>query len=159
MKQAVQLCPLWPSSPNRQGLALAAPVCLGAGVVSGCSGNEVQAQQRLGAQATPWEPPCLDMPDAVPPNVKAGSYPLFAAAQLGPSIDPEKGYRAESMGSGVYVVGDGNYNAMVLDVGVVLADAPPTLGDKLPKAIRDVAPGGAILALEQSIRVDGPSPR
>ena len=59
---------------------------------------------------------------------------------LNPAIDPKKGYAVESLGDGAYFVTDGLYQAMfvVTRKGVVLVDAPPTLGAKLPKAITAV---------------------
>ena len=60
-------------------------------------------------------------------------------SKLNPAIDPKKGYAVESLGDGAYFVTDGLYQAMfvVTRKGVVLVDAPPTLGTKLPKAIAE----------------------
>ena len=61
-------------------------------------------------------------------------------SKLNPAIDPRKGNAVESLGDGAYFVTDGLYQAMfvVTRKGVVLVDAPPTLGTKLPKAIAEV---------------------
>ena len=59
---------------------------------------------------------------------------------LGPKI-PESGYLVEELADGVFFVGDDSfYNMMfvVTDEGVIVVDAPPTLGHKILRAIRDV---------------------
>ena len=58
----------------------------------------------------------------------------------GPAIPSEKGYLVQEIGSQLYSVSDGSYNAMfmVTDLGVIAIDAPPTLGDKYLKAIAEV---------------------
>lgn len=136
---------------NRAALpfALATLACLGAAALSGCSGSEAQAQSRKGGQATAWGQAYSNMPDIVPPNVRSDAYTPLTEAQAGPTIDPAKGYRLQNMGGGVYMVGDGIYNTMfvVSDAGVILADAPPTLGAKTLAAIQEVAPGARIVAL------------
>ncbi|MEV6171634.1 MBL fold metallo-hydrolase [Streptomyces sp. NPDC051954] len=57
----------------------------------------------------------------------------------GPEI-PESGYVVTELGGGVYGVTQGMINTMFLVTkrGVVLVDAPPVLGDKLPAAIGEV---------------------
>jgi len=133
-------------------IALAALTCLSSAALSGCSGGDAQAQERKGAQATAWGAAYPNMPDIVPPNVRTDAYTPLTAAQMGPPIDAAKGYRIDDLGGGVYMVGDGIYNTMfvVSDVGVILADAPPTMGAKTLRAIQDVAPGATIIALVYS---------
>ena len=128
---------------------LAALLCLGAVALSGCNSSNAQAQARKGSQPTAWGAPYSNMPDIVPPNVRQDAYTPFTDAQTGPPIDPAKGYRVENLGGGVYTVGDGIYNTMfvVSDAGVILADAPPTLGAKILAAMQEVAPGSTIVAL------------
>jgi glyoxylase-like metal-dependent hydrolase (beta-lactamase superfamily II) len=65
--------------------------------------------------------------------------PMPQAAR-GPKI-PEAGYLVEELADGVFFVGDDSfYNMMfvVTDEGVIVVDAPPTLGHKILRAIRDV---------------------
>ena len=64
--------------------------------------------------------------------------PLPETAQ-GPAIDPAVGYVTERLTGEVYMVTDGLYQALFVDTadGVVVVDAPPTLGDKLLKAIAE----------------------
>lgn len=142
-------------------LTLPALVLAAAGMLEGCGGNDAQAQVpslsqaqqvRRGTQATPWGLPYSNMPDIVPPNVRSEAYTPLTEAQMGPPIDPTKGYRIDNLGGGVYAVGDGIYSTMfvVSDVGVILADAPPTLGPKILKAIQEVANGATIVALVYS---------
>lgn len=131
-------------------LALTAVAAIGS---SGCSGGgDAHAQARKGSQPTAWGAPYSNMPDIVPPNVRADAYTPLTAEQAGPAIDPAKGFRTESLGGGVYMVSDGTYNTMfvVSDVGVILADAPATMGDKPLKSIQEVAPGAKVVALVYS---------
>ena len=134
-----------------------------AGALHGCGGSDANAQVpsaaqaqaqsvRRGAQATPWGLPYSNMPDIVPPNVRADAYTPLTEAQKGPPIDPIKGYRIDNLGGGVYAVGDGVYNTMfvVSDAGVILVDAPPNLGPKILSAIQEVANGAKIVALVYS---------
>ena len=55
-------------------------------------------------------------------------------------IDPAKGYFVEEIGDSLYWVGDGPYQAMFLvgKDGVVLVDAPPSMGGRLQTAIAEV---------------------
>ena len=68
----------------------------------------------------------------------AGLAPVPAAA-LGPAI-PASGYLVEEIRDGLYWVTDGLYQAMFLTTGagVILVDAPPSLGPHLATAIADV---------------------
>ena len=59
---------------------------------------------------------------------------------IGPEVPYDKGYLVEEIKDNLYYVTDGLYNAMFLiyDKGVIAADAPPTIGEKYIKAIKDV---------------------
>ena len=58
----------------------------------------------------------------------------------GPSIDPGKGYLVEEISDGLFWVTEGTYQVMFLTTGqgVIVVDAPPSMGDKILKAIADV---------------------
>ncbi|MFS4418514.1 MBL fold metallo-hydrolase [Maribacter sp. 2307ULW6-5] len=58
----------------------------------------------------------------------------------GPNIPYDKGYLVEEINNDLYWVTDGLYNAifLVYDQGVVMVDAPPTIGENLLAAIKDV---------------------
>jgi glyoxylase-like metal-dependent hydrolase (beta-lactamase superfamily II) len=69
----------------------------------------------------------------------------FAAAPLpdsarGVPIPQDKGYHVEEISSGLYWVTEGAYTMMFLTTGqgVIVVDAPPTIGKKILKAIEDV---------------------
>jgi glyoxylase-like metal-dependent hydrolase (beta-lactamase superfamily II) len=70
---------------------------------------------------------------------EAREYFPLPATSLGPNIDPEKGYTTERLTKDVYMVTDGLYQAIfaVTTEGVVVVDAPPTIGANLPKAIAE----------------------
>ncbi|MEB3229865.1 MAG: MBL fold metallo-hydrolase [Leptolyngbyaceae bacterium] len=59
---------------------------------------------------------------------------------IGPTIPAEKGYLVEEIQDDLYWVTDGLYNAMFLvyDTGVVVVDAPPTIGENYLKAVQEV---------------------
>lgn len=58
----------------------------------------------------------------------------------GPEIPHEKGYLVEEINNDLYWVTDGLYNAIFLiyETGVIMVDAPPTIGNNIFKAIKDV---------------------
>ena len=58
----------------------------------------------------------------------------------GPAIDPSKGYFVQEIRNGVYWVTDSIYQAMFLTTGkgVIVVDAPPSIGKNMLKAIADV---------------------
>jgi glyoxylase-like metal-dependent hydrolase (beta-lactamase superfamily II) len=69
----------------------------------------------------------------------------FAAAPLpevakGVPIPADKGYYVKEISDGLYWVTEGAYNTMFLTTGkgVIVVDAPPSIGDKLLKAIAEV---------------------
>jgi len=57
---------------------------------------------------------------------------------FGPAI-PEKGYFVEELGDGLYWVTEGVYHVMFLTTGegVIVVDAPPSMGDKILQAIAE----------------------
>ncbi len=59
---------------------------------------------------------------------------------FGPPIDPEKGYFVEEINDGVYWITEGTYQVMfaVTGEGVIVVDAPPTIGDLVLAAIAEV---------------------
>jgi glyoxylase-like metal-dependent hydrolase (beta-lactamase superfamily II) len=58
----------------------------------------------------------------------------------GPAINPAKGYLVQEIRDHLYWVTDGSYNTMFLvtDKGVIVVDAPPTIGKNYLKAISEV---------------------
>jgi glyoxylase-like metal-dependent hydrolase (beta-lactamase superfamily II) len=136
----------------RTRLALLALFPLSIWSLSSCSGDEALAEPTKGSQATAWGPAYPNMPDIVPPNVRQSEYAAVAASEMGPPIDPAKGYRTENFGGGVHMVTEGSYQAMLVvsDAGVILVDAPPPIGSKLLNAVQDVAPGAKIVAMVYS---------
>ena len=62
------------------------------------------------------------------------------ATSYGPAIPQDKGYVVEEVSNGLYWVTEGAYTTMFLTTGqgVIVVDAPPTIGDKLLKAIAEV---------------------
>jgi glyoxylase-like metal-dependent hydrolase (beta-lactamase superfamily II) len=65
--------------------------------------------------------------------------PLPATAS-GVSIDPNKGYFVEEIGDGIYWVTEGTYQIMFVTTGegVIVVDAPPSIGSNILNAIAEV---------------------
>ena len=116
--------------------------------MQGVTAESVKAADSKGSQPTAWGPSYPNMPDIVPPNVRASEYAAVPAKDVLP-VDAGKGYRVESFGGGVYMVTEGVYQMMLVvsDAGVIVVDAPPTIGPKILKAVQDVAPKAKIAAL------------
>ena len=59
---------------------------------------------------------------------------------MGPQIDQQKGYLVEEIADGLYWVTEGSYNLMFLVTreGVVVVDAPPSIGDRITAAVDEV---------------------
>ncbi len=118
-------------------------------VLSGCMDNSnAQGVPHPGSEASPWGPPYPNMSDFDPPQVRAIQYAAVSSVDE-PAIDPTKGYRTESFGGGVYMVTDGIYQSMLVSTsaGLILVDAPPSIGANLLKAASDIAPGAKIQTL------------
>lgn len=79
-------------------------------------------------------------PTIAPIGVRIAKYADVPEYARGPAIDPAKGYRTQAVGSSLYMVTEGVYQAMFLvyEHGVVLVDAPASLSSFLPGAIAEV---------------------
>ncbi|HWU86573.1 MAG TPA: MBL fold metallo-hydrolase [Kofleriaceae bacterium] len=73
---------------------------------------------------------------ALPNPYKTDPVP---AASLGPAIPMNKGYLVQHLGGNVYAVCDGAYQTMFIPTGsgVIVVDAPPTIGTRLLDAIHE----------------------
>jgi glyoxylase-like metal-dependent hydrolase (beta-lactamase superfamily II) len=85
--------------------------------------------------------PYPNMPAIAPIGVRTGKYLNVPASAKGQGIDPEKGYRLEHLGDGLYMVTDNAYQSMLLvhDAGVVVIDAPPSYSARLGQAVAEVS--------------------
>lgn len=72
-------------------------------------------------------------------SVAEGLLPVPETA-FGPAIDPEKGYLVEEISDGLYWITDGGYNMIFLTTGegVIVVDAPPSIGENIFKAVAEV---------------------
>ena len=81
---------------------------------------------------------------AVVPASLVGAQPQAAApvpeAAHGPAIDPDKGYLVEEISDGLYWITEGSYQMMFLTTGegVIVVDAPPSIGENILKAVAEV---------------------
>jgi glyoxylase-like metal-dependent hydrolase (beta-lactamase superfamily II) len=80
------------------------------------------------------------MPQIAPIGERIAKYQDIPESARGPAIDPDKGYRLQELGGGLYMVTDNIYQSMFLvyDRGVVVVDAPPNYAKQLPRAIAEV---------------------
>jgi glyoxylase-like metal-dependent hydrolase (beta-lactamase superfamily II) len=115
----------------------------------GIGGGLAAAAQRCATSHACWDPPYPNMPEIAPPMVHTSKYLPVPASERGPAIDAAKGYRVQSLGSGAYMVTEGVYQMMFIvhTDGVLLVDAPPSIGSKITQAVEDVAPGKKITHL------------
>ncbi len=76
---------------------------------------------------------------SIHPEKMRTSAPL-PETSMGPQIDYSKGYLVEEIKDGLYWVTDGAYQAMFLTTGqgVIVVDAPPSIGENYLKAIAEV---------------------
>ncbi len=87
--------------------------------------------------------------DIAAPMTQNGAYDAVHAAGLGPKIDQSKGYRIEDFSGGAYMVTEGVYQMMILrtEAGIIVVDAPPSIGDKILAAANEIASGVPITHL------------
>jgi len=76
----------------------------------------------------------------VPSDETTSQYAPIPDSAKGPTIDPEKGYLVEEIGDGLYWATEGAYQIMFLTTGegVIVVDAPPSIGENILKAIAEV---------------------
>ncbi|HEX2628761.1 MAG TPA: hypothetical protein VHM26_07115, partial [Chitinophagaceae bacterium] len=72
--------------------------------------------------------PSPNMPLIAPIGERIEKYIDVNQSAQGPSIDPNKGYRLQQLGKGLYMITDNAYQSMfmVYEKGVVVIDAPPS---------------------------------
>jgi glyoxylase-like metal-dependent hydrolase (beta-lactamase superfamily II) len=68
------------------------------------------------------------------------SESILMYTQEAPTIDPEKGYFVTEISDGLYWLSDGLYQIMFLTTGegVIVVDAPPSMGENILSAINEV---------------------
>jgi len=78
--------------------------------------------------------------EAKPHPEKMISAAPIPDAAIGPAIDFSKGYLVEEISDGLYWVTDGAYNTIFLTTGegVIVVDAPPSIGENYLNAIAEV---------------------
>lgn len=79
-------------------------------------------------------------PEIAPIGVRIDKYLDVPESAKGAPIDPQKGYRLEQLGRGLYMVTDNAYQSMfmVYESGVVVVDAPPSYAAKLKQAMAEI---------------------
>lgn len=87
--------------------------------------------------------------DIPPPMVHNDHYDAVLEGGLAAEIDPAKGYRLDDLGAGAFMVTDGIYQMMIVktDAGLVVVDAPPSIGARILTAAEEIAPGAKITHL------------
>ena len=84
--------------------------------------------------------PYSSMPTIAPIGERIENYLAVNESAKGPSIDPNKGYRLQELGKGLYMITDNAYQSMfmVYESGVVVVDAPPPFARYILQAIAEV---------------------
>jgi len=84
--------------------------------------------------------PYPNMPLIAPIGERIEKYITVNESAKGPAIDPNKAYRLQKLGEGLYMITDNAYQSMfmVYEAGVVVVDAPPSFGGYFIKAIAEV---------------------
>lgn len=84
--------------------------------------------------------PYPNMPLIAPIGERIEKYITVNQSAKGPSVDPNKGYRLQTLGKGLYMMTDNAYQSMfmVYETGVVVVDAPPAFAQNILKAIAEV---------------------
>ncbi len=92
------------------------------------------------AVCAPSAKPYPNQPLFGTPNTRIDDYLDVLPASRGPAFDRAKGYFAAEIRGGVHWVTDGIYQSMfvVTSRGVIVVDAPPSIGANLTKAIAEV---------------------
>ena len=70
---------------------------------------------------------------------ETNDYAPVPETAYGPQIPQDKGYLVEEIGDGLYWITEGTYHAMFLTTGegVIVVDAPPSIGENILKAIKE----------------------
>ena len=102
------------------------------------------------AQSLSPYPGATDIPS---PMVHNDRYDPIREAGLAPDIDPLKGYRIEDLGAGAFMATEGVYQMMIVrtDDGLVLVDAPPSIGAKILLAAEEISPSARIWSQVTSV--------
>src|SRR5258707_9831418 len=90
--------------------------------------------------------------DVAPPTDTLPDYAPVPASSFGPALN-EQGYYVGRIERNLYWVTDGVYQAAFLTTpdGVVLVDAPPSIGHNLQRAIDEIAPANALINKETHV--------
>jgi len=74
-----------------------------------------------------------------PTTDSTSTFADIPESAYGPAIPEDKGYFIEELGDGLYWVTEGTYHMMFLTtgVGVIVVDAPPSIGANILKAIEE----------------------
>jgi len=93
-----------------------------------------------GMAAVPAGSSYPNMPSIAPIGERIDKYITVNESAKGPSIDPNKGYRLQELGRGLYMITDNAYQSMfmVYETGVVVVDAPPIFAQYITKAIAEI---------------------
>jgi glyoxylase-like metal-dependent hydrolase (beta-lactamase superfamily II) len=119
---------------------LAFTMAAAAAMVCGCYHAANVPSGNSDAQQPAHGDPYPSSPSIAPIGVKVDKYADVPAESQGPAIDPDKGYRLQELGRGLYMMTNNAYQSMLLvhDSGVVVVDAPPDYSASMPRAIAEL---------------------
>jgi len=117
--------------------AMLVPFLLALVLIFAACAREVPVTVVATPTSGPTPTPIVQEVVVTPSPLEVAPIPSTAS---GPAIPQEKGYLVEEIKDGLYWVTEGVYNTMFLTTGegVIVVDAPPTIGEKLLRAIEEV---------------------
>jgi hypothetical protein len=85
-----------------------------------------------------------------PIGERIAKYQDIPESARGPAINPDKGYRLQELGDGLFMVTGNIYQSMFLiyERGVVVVDAPPNYAKQIPQAITEVTNNAVTYVLD-----------
>lgn len=104
-------------------------------------GNSVRQYGSATKAIVCGEKMCSEISEKSSKELQSSEEPKLQRIPKTPEIDPQKGYFVEEIKDGLYWLTDGIYQTMFLTTGqgVIVVDAPPTIGEKYLKAIAEVS--------------------
>jgi glyoxylase-like metal-dependent hydrolase (beta-lactamase superfamily II) len=132
---------------RRRALQTGGAIAAGAVLASGVTGRAVQAQGEPASVVGTWlEGDTMTLPASGASSAQAlPDYAPVPRSALGPALN-EQGYYVGRVERNLYWVTDGTYQAAFLTTrdGVVLFDAPPTIGHNLQRAVDEIAAANGV---------------
>ncbi len=99
-----------------------------------------QIEERVDEVAETVEEVVEDIAEISAEVIVINPIETLPAAAMGVAIDPAKGYHVEEIGDGLYWLTEGTYTTLFMTTGegVIVVDAPPSIGERYLAAVAEV---------------------